>query len=367
MLKKGLETSGSGGNDDVQHPKDHSEPDAEAHKPCIMYRVEYRYGDGEIAYEKEGSDEADLFLERPTPVSALPPITVTTVFSPHIPPTERSRKSKQTKSSRKSSEKGKETTDNQKGTPDKKEEDADIEDFPDSRAEKYMTIHSKKLLNALRAVVTYYPGSSGIGLLLLDEPKVYEPYWILCHHMKDLRRYKDSQPPWHDEEYRKECNQHLDLLLDFLDHHYGKALQDEEARWARSIPVCTFEYLWLLLKPGEACYHVDEDESNPYITKEVKLSNRNRYWIDAWNIDFDGHQVGRCTQHFCIPRFDGEKNSYSIPSSSTLKPKKACRSMVARAFTKYSSQEVENSGRWPKWVMATRNITGIRQFTLTER
>ena len=312
-LKNGQATNISGGNDNLQQPRDEGVPKAEAHKPCIMYRVVYSYLDDETAYEREGPDEANLYIERPTLVDALPPITIITVFfSPTL--SQRSRKVKKNKIDGKKGEKGKETTDNQKGTSSEKEEDIDVEDFAGrTPRRKYMTIHSKKLLNALRDVITYYPGIDGIGSLLKDKPTVYEPYRILCHHMKDLRRYKDNQPPWHNEEYHRECNQHLDVLLDFLDQCYGKALQDEEARWARSTPVCTFEYLWLLLKPGEACYYVDEDEINPYITHEVgSLNKKNKYLIDAWNIDFDGYQMGRCMKRFRILPFDGEKEIRSL-------------------------------------------------------
>lgn len=253
----------------------------EARKPRIMYRVEWRYGDGEIAHEKEGHDEANLFIGHPTPES-LPPLTITTVF--HSSTTkERSKKMKKKKKKKKPDdgkhEQGKDTTVNQSETSNEEEEGANLEDFADSRASiKRMTIHSKKLINVLRDIVTYYPGLPLLG----DGIYFYEPYQMLCHYMKDLRHYRDNQPPWHDEKYRKDCNQHLDILLEFLDDRYGRALQEEEARWARPTPVCTFEYLWLLFKPGETCYEVDDDqvtlishERSGYIVavSETKLLN----------------------------------------------------------------------------------------------
>ena len=317
VLENGQAINISGGNDSLRKPKDEGVPKAEADKPRIMYRVVYRYYDGEIAHEKEGHDKANLLAGRLTPVNAHPPITVTTVFQSNTFK-ERSNRGKRNKTDGKRGEKGKETTDHQNGTLSEEEEDTDLEQFTSSRASlEYMTIHSRKLINALRDVITYYPGPSGINLLLSDEFEVYEPYQLLYHHMKDLRRFKEYQPPWHNDEYRSECNQHLDILLDFLDHRFGKTLQDEEARWTRTTPVCTFEFLWLLLKPGEACYYVDEDEINPYITQEVdpeadKLRRTIRYTIDAWNIDFDGTQVGRCMKRFFIPPFDGEKEIRSL-------------------------------------------------------
>ena len=241
-------------------------------------------------------------------------MTITTVYTSSTTK-ERSRKKKDDKSSDRKEDKTKPETKDQKEASDRKEDDFRVEDFANGRtSEKYMTIHSKKLLNALRSVVSYYPGYSLLG----DEFEVYEPYRILYHHRKDLRAYKDNQPSWHSELYRKECNEHIDILLDFLDHRYGKALQDEEERWARPTPVCTFEYLWLLFKPGEICYSTEEDEINPYITQQVMhygglVGNKAvKYQIETWNINYDGYQMGRCSKDVWLIPFDGEKEIKSL-------------------------------------------------------
>ena len=272
------------------------QPTAEARKPGILYRVEYRYDDGEIAYEKEGADEANLLVHRFTPVDALPPLTITTVY---YSPTTREQSKRRKKDKAKTKEDDEKKGDEKKGTPeDKKDvssekgEDDSLEDFAESHAAptKCMTIYSRKLLNALRDVVAYYPGETLLG----DEIKFYEPYRLLCHHIEELRAYKNNQPEWHDEAYRQECSEHIDILLKYFDDRYGKALNDERARWARPNPVCTFEYLWLLLKPGEACYRIRDGQTNPCITQQVSSysglvqKKAVKYVIDAWNIDFDG-------------------------------------------------------------------------------
>ena len=309
MLKDVPSTNTCGGIGSV--PTEQVNSMAEAPKKRIMYRVEWRYEDGEIAHEKEGHDEANLFINHPTPV-ALPPITITTVFR-STTTKERSKKKKKEKSEDKKVEKGKDTTENQSEASNEKGEDTHLEDFANSRASrKRMTIHSKKLVNALRDVVTYCPYS-----LVGDDLVFDEPYQILYHHMKDLRDYRNYQPPWHDEIYRNECNQDLDTLLDFLDDRYGTALRDEEARWARPTPVCTFEYLWLLFKPGETCYEVDDDQINPFITQEPLIYSDVdykvvKYEIVTWNIDFDGYLMGRCENYVYLLPFDGEREIRSL-------------------------------------------------------
>ena len=294
----------------------------EAHRLGIRYRAEYRYIDGELAHQKEGDDESTLLMDHSRRLNALPPITITTVYTSSTTK-ERSNKKKEDKTDDKkedktkgkTDEKSKDKTEDKKEDPDKKDDDALPEDFANSRASrKYMTIHSEKLLNVLRDVVSYYPSCTLLG----DEFEVYEPYQIFWHHGEELRAYKSKHPQWHDEAYREECNRHIDILLTFLDNNYGKAIRDEEDRWARKYPVCTFEYLWLLFKPGEACYLDNKEGTNPYITQRIMpfgglIGNKaNKYAIQTWNIDYDGHEMGRCLSYVWIVPFDGEKEIKSL-------------------------------------------------------
>ena len=274
---------------------DKSQPGIGPRTPGILYRVEYRYDDEELAHEKEGTAEAELLLHRPTPLDVLPPLTITTVYYSSTT-REKSKNKKKDKTKTKEGTESKDTAEDKNAASSEKVEEDPLEDFADSRVAtaKRMTIRSKKLLNALRDVITYYPGGSFIG----DEVNVYEPYRVLCHHIEDLKAYKDRHPEWHDEAYRQECNDHIDILLGFLDDHYGKDFRDEQARWERQPPICTFKYLWLLLKPGESCFRVYDDQSHPFITQEViapngdMVRNKNvKYEIDAWYIGFDGYVI----------------------------------------------------------------------------
>lgn len=304
------------GTDDIKH-------EAKAYRHGVMYRVEYKYSDGEIAHEAEGEDEATLLSGLPTSArpDSLPPLTITTVFYSNS--TKEGSKNRRKKKKKGQTAEKKDDQEDDKGEDlptDEKEvseddgEGALFEDFIDSRPRKNMTIHSSKLVNVLRDVITYYPGVSLLG----DKFQIFEPYRMLCHHREYLRAYKQRQPQWHDEAYHKECNEHLDVLLDFLDSRYGKALEDEKARWARPNPVCTFEYLWYLFKPGEVCYETFDGQVNAYITQEVlsytgMIANKAiKYDIETWNIDFDGYQMGRCPNRVIIAPFDGEKEIRSL-------------------------------------------------------
>ena len=140
---------------------------------------------------------------------------------------------------------------------------------------------------------------------------------MLVHYREDLLAYKNKHPPCHAPSYREECNRHIDLLLKFLEWHSGKELQDEMDRWTRDVPVCTFENLWLLYKPGEPGYRLrDPGQYDPFIIKVVegglKSNNLSGYDIGLWNINSNGFYVGRSIDDVYIAPFDGEKDISSL-------------------------------------------------------
>lgn len=178
------------------------------------------------------------------------------------------------------------------------------------RKSSRLRILSPKLINALRAVVDYYPGQSLLG----DSIEFPEPYPFLVHHRHQLAEYKSNHPAHHNEQYRLECNEHIDILLNFLDESIGKSLRDEEERHNRG--VTTFECLWLLLKPGQTVFLRDQFDrlcrmrsfliseiSGGVINGEVK-----RYRVLLWNVLYDGIRFFRDYSTFFIRPFDGEKD-----------------------------------------------------------
>ena len=167
--------------------------------------------------------------------------------------------------------------------------------------------------NALRAVITYLPNKTLIG----RDVSFPEPYHPLIYYREELEAYKNQHPPQHSLEYQQECNEHIDILLKHLSETSGKAIEAEKQRHARDPPVCTFEYLWLLFKPGEACY-CKEDDGNvvAYITASTSGGLVDgvpkKYTIRYWNLDFNGWEVGQeMFVEYVIP-FDGEKEIRSL-------------------------------------------------------
>ncbi|KAL9118140.1 MAG: hypothetical protein Q9187_005319 [Circinaria calcarea] len=262
--------------------------------PKILYRVEYKTLNGETVLIREGKDPAGLLPPKPdkSPVFEI----LTTVYA-------------------NTAEKKGSATESEKSDADSKEgkkRKTLPEGFKNSTQSKsqLLTIRSEKLLNALRASVAYFPGvdlDAGFSL--------YEPYQFLTLHRAALQAYKLKHPAWHSEAYRKECNEDIDTLTDFLDTKYGETVRDEERRWSRSTPVCTFKNLWLLLKPGETCYYRGETgRLEPQITKQLYRHGKGRspYTVSAWDIDFDGEDIGAQESTLYIHPFDGEKEIASL-------------------------------------------------------
>ena len=185
--------------------------------------------------------------------------------------------------------------------------DALYDSKPYNISSKTVTIHSTKLANALRAVVKYSPIQSLSGRSISFK----EPYSTLFHHFEALKAYRDSHPPGHSDEYKRECNNDIDLLLDVLEHEKPEVAAEKE-RYRRSSPVCSFNLLWLLFKPGEACYRTSETgERSAYIIRAVTGGSfKGRpapYKIYMWQFNFDGYQVGREISKVVIAPFGGEK------------------------------------------------------------
>ncbi|PVH80535.1 hypothetical protein DL98DRAFT_532071 [Cadophora sp. DSE1049] len=137
-----------------------------------------------------------------------------------------------------------------KGTGHRRCQAMDFDISPETNTTWSLRIVSGHLMNALRAVVDYYPGLQ----LLSQDIQFNEPYKELIHHMEQLDEYKDNQPADHPPEYQATCREHIDELLNYLNHTFSEKLKEEYMRHKRDIPVRTFPYLWLLFKPGEEVY-----------------------------------------------------------------------------------------------------------------
>ncbi|KAI0377552.1 P-loop containing nucleoside triphosphate hydrolase protein [Hypomontagnella monticulosa] len=196
-----------------------------------------------------------------------------------------------------------------------RQEDEDSE-VKVSKVEKTsMIINSIHLINALRAVVGYYPGTSFLG----DSVKINAPYYVLVHHRAALARFKVSQPETHSEEYAFTTARHIDVLLSFLEKTIGDQIREEEKRHNAPIPSATFDKLWMILKPGETIYAKQDFKWTPFVISSVHPGAANgdgtttSYAINCWNIAYTNERLCRTMHAFTIDDFLGEEPIANLP------------------------------------------------------
>lgn len=174
-----------------------------------------------------------------------------------------------------------------------------------------LKIYSAPLINALQHVVQYWPGLS----LLAYPVTLTEPYAVLVHHMDALKNHKNNHPASHSSEFREVCNDHIDVLLDFLDKTYGDVLRLEQARYRKSPPSATFENLWMLFKPGQDVY-IKARENKPAIPMRLGTfegSLRGPYVeLQGWGVSCNGTQITPQSRYCSFNAFDGEKEIFSL-------------------------------------------------------
>ncbi|KAI0598477.1 P-loop containing nucleoside triphosphate hydrolase protein [Biscogniauxia sp. FL1348] len=182
-----------------------------------------------------------------------------------------------------------------------------------------MVINSPHLINALKAVVGYYPGISFLG----DNVRIMAPYRVLVHHRAALELYKDRQPETHDTEYASTTVKHIDILLNFLEKTMGDEIREEERRHKNNTPAATFDKLWLFLKPGEVVYAKYDQKWTPFVISAVfggpesNIDGFAPYTIHCWNITFSmdcsATKLCRIMHSFTISPFSGEEAITSLP------------------------------------------------------
>ncbi|KAF4464761.1 TOB3 (member of AAA-ATPase family) [Fusarium albosuccineum] len=194
------------------------------------------------------------------------------------------------------------------------DDDPDLEAYAPDIARPFMTIHSEHLINALKAVVAYYPYINLEGKFVT----IGSPYRVLYHHRRELAQYRDNQPSTHDSEYTVTTAKHIDALLKFLDDNLGDQIRQEEERHKLKIPRATFEFFWLLLKPGEVVYTKRYDIWTPYVISSINVnqnaySSYDVYKINCWMLETNGTKVNRFMYSFSLSPWLGEQAIGSLP------------------------------------------------------
>lgn len=199
-----------------------------------------------------------------------------------------------------------------------------------------MNINSPYLVNALRAVVEYYPRRSCSQPLLEtqarvnpspdhfagDHVQIKAPYHVLVHHRSALAHFRDHQPATHDEEYASITARHIDVLLGFLEKTLGRQLAEEERRNSSSSgPKTIFANLWMLFKPGDVVYAKLDGNWTPFVVSKCDdgthgLDSKDHCdpcKFDCWNIVYRDGKLRRAFYTFEIPFFTGEDAISKLP------------------------------------------------------
>ncbi|GKT41751.1 ATPase family AAA domain-containing protein 3B [Colletotrichum spaethianum] len=171
-----------------------------------------------------------------------------------------------------------------------------------------MIIHSEYLINALRAVVAYYPNVNLLG----DKVTIEAPYRVIVHHREALKRYRYHQPGNHSSEYSRMTVEHIDVLLEFIEQTVGDSIRKEQERHQRSVPVATFENYWVALKPGEVIYVKHDGLWEPRVIskllQDVSTDGRSRHMnVVSWYLEFGHNRIIRTMDQINVPSWTGEQ------------------------------------------------------------
>jgi hypothetical protein len=169
--------------------------------------------------------------------------------------------------------------------------------------ETVLKIHSHHILNALREIVSHYPGWNlypANGIMEISDP--FEP---LVHHIDALNDYKTNQPEHHNLEMITTTNNHIDTLLGLLDGLMDDEVKIERDRHQRIPAVCTYENAWILFPPGSLVWikQPNEDPKAAIVSYSTKGAR-----LNTWGIKFDSDmhlQVGHA--FYRMKHFEGEK------------------------------------------------------------
>lgn len=195
---------------------------------------------------------------------------------------------------------------------------SDDEELPEVAAPNVtrpsMLIHSAHLINALKAVVSYYPYINLEGKSI----GISSPYRVLYHHRQALAKYRDNQPSTHDTDYAAVTASHIDVLLKFLDDNLGQEIRQEEERHKLKTPKATFDLFWLLLKPGEIVYAKRYDIWTPFVVSDVRINQNPNdlsdvYKVNCWMIESNGFKVNRFMFSINVSPWLGERFISALP------------------------------------------------------
>lgn len=176
-----------------------------------------------------------------------------------------------------------------------------------------IVIHSAAIINALRAVVSYYPSQDLSG----DSVRIAWPYRVLVHHYDELVEFKKEVTLKSPEDLcvrERDAVEHLDVLIQFLDDSVMVDIRAEAERSKKGF--VTYENLWYHYRPGCAVVtnYLEDDESQwrTYVVQDIEggpTPERSESWhIMGWTLNFDGTYLNRIRTGQIFDIFTGEEN-----------------------------------------------------------
>ena len=174
----------------------------------------------------------------------------------------------------------------------------------------HIHIRSHAIINALRSVVQYYPEHDLSG----DSLDVKWPYPILVHHYDELTKFREDCAKMKRSDLcvrEKDVDEHLGLLLQFLDEHVMEDVNREKERNKKGLQ--TFEWTWISNKPGTTKMERTIEDRNwkTSVVHSIEggiFNNPPTRWLfTSWKFCYDGTFLRRVKLITATLSFDGER------------------------------------------------------------
>lgn len=195
---------------------------------------------------------------------------------------------------------------------------------------KEVAIDSVRIVDAFKAMITYYPGLELRGITMT----IPEPFCVFYHYYEELKALRETQNHSTEspnenkhtentttghETHNSETVEHLKILCDFIEGQNLKDVELERKRHLQNPPVATYRMMWLLFKPGTRIYNFSSGRATAGVVISAQTDSGSQRpglrSLKFWTLDFDGFKLGRRELSHNFRPFDGEKMVSELPVS----------------------------------------------------
>ncbi|KAL8806362.1 MAG: hypothetical protein Q9182_001392 [Xanthomendoza sp. 2 TL-2023] len=177
-----------------------------------------------------------------------------------------------------------------------------------------------------------FPQTIGRSILTINSPQLIkreklvfgQPYAPLLHYLSELEQYReDLTTPasqsigFQDETQSALSRYHVGLLLSILHNSLPPKMSLDTVRNLAGLRKTTFEWLWLLFRPGTDVYIRTDHGIQGAVVDSISQGSlsevgREPCKFTIWSMVFDGRVVGRRYESWSIAPFDGEREITSL-------------------------------------------------------